>query len=79
MSDIMGSSGLQKAAESALLQVAARWLIIAICATALPLGAWLGNRVATAMDEIGRKVDKLVTDVAVLKNDVSYLKQRTQP
>ena len=77
MSDALG--GLQKAAENALLQVAARWLVIAICATALPTGAWLGNRVVSTMDLIISKVDVLSTDVAVLKNDVSYLKQRTQP
>ena len=74
-----GSVAMQKAAESALLQVVARWLIIAICTTALPIGAWFGNRCVTALDELTTKVEAQTTDIAVIKTDISYLKQRVVP
>lgn len=80
---IMNGSGngqaMQRAAEGALLQVVARWLIIAICAVALPSGAWIGNRVVSTLDRQGDVLANLSTDMAVMKNDIGYLKEKVKP
>lgn len=71
-----GGTGLQRAAEGAFLQVAARYGIVLICAIALPAGAWIGTRLVGQLDEVAKVVNVLSTDVAVMKNDISYLKQK---
>lgn len=70
---------MQKAAEGALLQLAARWGIVGICAIALPAGAWMGTRLVTSLDKVVESVGVLSTDVAVMKNDISYLKDKVKP
>lgn len=67
---------LQAAAEGALLQLVARWGIVAICAIALPAGAWMGSRIIGSLDKVIERVDGLTVDVAVMKTDISYLKQK---
>ena len=70
---------LQAAAENALLQLVARWGIVAICALALPVGAWMGNRLIGTLDKVVESVAGLTTDMAVVKNDISYLKDKVKP
>lgn len=70
---------MQRAAEGATLQVLSRYAIIAICAIALPTGAWMGARIIGSLDKVIDRVDALTTDVAVMKNDIGYLKQAVRP
>ena len=70
---------LQAAAENALLQLVARWGIVAICAVALPTGAWIGSRLIGTLDKVVESVAGLSTDMAVVKNDIGYLKEKVKP
>lgn len=74
-----GSTGMQKAAEGALLQLVARYGIIGICAIALPVGAWVGNRLVSQMDKVADRVEGLTTDMAVVKTDIRYLRRKIDP
>lgn len=70
---------LQKAAESAVLQLVARWGIVGICAVALPAGAWMGTRLIDTLDKVVSSVASLQTDMAVVKTDIGYLKEKVKP
>jgi hypothetical protein len=70
---------MQQAAESVLLQLVARWGIVGICAVALPAGAWVGTRIVSTLDRQADVLNSLTTDMAVVKNDISYLKNKVHP
>lgn len=72
-------SRFQAAADGAVLQIVSRWAIIAICAVALPAGAWIGGRLIGTLDKVVESVAGLTTDMAVVKNDIGYLKEKVKP
>ena len=70
---------LQRAADNAILQLAARVVIV----LALPAGAWMGGRLVDAIDgmagkiaAIEIKVERMGVDIEYLKRDVSSLNGR---
>ncbi len=81
--DANNGSRMKSAAESALLQLAARWGIVAICTVAMPLGAWMGARLVETLDRVAEKVggvemtvQRLTVDMDYVKRDISELKER---
>ena len=53
-----------------------RLMVVFVTAVALPAGGVIGYRLVDQVDEIAKAVGALTTDVAVMKNDISYLKQK---
>ncbi len=72
----LDKSRLQKAAENAMLALVSRWLVIFICATGFPGAAYVGKRLIDQMDHQAEQISQLVTDVAVMKSELIFIRQQ---
>ncbi len=66
----------EQAAESAALKLISRWGMVGIMTIALPIGAWMANRLVSSMDKLGDSVEVMRIDIVGLKKDVEYLKEK---
>ncbi len=69
-------SRLQRAAENAMLALVSRWLIVLICATGFPAATYVGKRLIDQMDRQAEQINQLVTDVAVMKSELIFIRQQ---
>lgn len=78
MSDTSPGNGrsVQKAAESAILQLAARVGIVVLMTICLPFGAWVGSRLVTSLDRLTDSVSDIKLELVGVKRDIEYLKAR---
>lgn len=61
-----------------MLALVSRWLVVFICATGFPGAAYVGKRLIDQMDHQAEQINQLVIDVAVMKSELTFIRQQKQ-
>lgn len=72
-------SAVQRAAEITANQMAVRYVFPALCGAAMLFAGIVGSGVLNAQKDMAEKMAAMQTDLAVLKNDMSYVKEKVRP
>jgi hypothetical protein len=78
MAEAINGNG-QKAAENAIFAMLGKYAVPVLCSAAMLLAAAVGGRVLSQLDRQSEVLSQVQTDVAVMKNDIGYLKERGRP
>lgn len=77
----VGGNGqaVQRAVEITFNQVVVRYVFPALCGAAMLFAGIVGSGVLNAQKDMAEKIAAMQTDLAVLKNDMSYVKEKVRP
>lgn len=75
----MAERALERAAEGVVDQNLSRRLLPWICGVAMSIAAFVGVGVFNEIKDITKTLGGIQIDLAILKTDISYLKQRNEP
>lgn len=70
---------VQRAVENTFYQALGRYWLPLACSVAMFFAGLVGARVLNQQDEMARVLASMQTDVAVMKNDIGYLKEKVKP
>lgn len=65
--------------ENVVFALIGRWAIPALYVVATMFGGIVGKQVLERLDKQGDSLSQVQTDIAVMKNDIGYLKEKVRP